>query len=90
MTLAEVLAMRNRLAEDMWEAKLGVFYDDCVSVADWLLTSRLTLEKIAEVLSEHQYREFPAGNCMCGVDGIATTGSHENHVAQVIIKSMTG
>lgn len=39
MTPAEVLAMRDRLAEEMWEAKLGVCYDDCVSVADWLIDS---------------------------------------------------
>ena len=55
MTPAEVLAMRDRLAEEMWDAKLGVCYDDCVSVADWLLTSRLTREKIAEVLGEDRY-----------------------------------
>lgn len=39
MTPAEVLAMRDRLAEEMWKAKLGVCYDDCVSVADWLIES---------------------------------------------------
>lgn len=51
MTPAEVLAMRDRLAEEMWESKLGVCYDDCVSVADWLLTSRLTREKIAGAIT---------------------------------------
>ena len=56
MTPAEVLAMRDRLAEEMWEAKLGVCYDDCVSVADWLLTSRLTREKIAEVIHRSVYK----------------------------------
>ena len=39
MTPAEVLAMRDRLAREMWEAKLGVCHDDCASVADWLIDS---------------------------------------------------
>ena len=56
MTTAEVLAMRDRLAEEMWEAKLGVCYVDCVSVADWLLTSRLTREKVAEAIHSSVYK----------------------------------
>lgn len=54
----------------------------------WFL-STLRVEELSELLIEHQYREFPAGNCLCGVDGIATTGSHENHVAQIIIKHIS-
>lgn len=49
-------AVRDRLAEGMWKAKLGVCYDDCVSVADWLLTSRLTREKIAEAVHRSVYK----------------------------------